>query len=183
VTVWRSGGVAAGHLIIATLSLTGASPGPVSGTDDSQDTLTVASDVADTAGHRLVVLSGVTNQGLTPNQRITLTFPSAATYRIVADEASGVTAPDRQAAAAGTTPTFSSGATGTTSAPHELIFAAASLFGGAPPTWNSGWTALTSYAVDTAYVGRSYQIASSTGSFAGSGSGSGAWLAVTVTYA
>ena len=183
VTVWRAGGVGAGHLMIATLALTGATPGTVTGTDDAHDTLTVASDITDSAGHRLVVLSGIAQQGLAPNQRITLSFPSAATYRMIADEASGVTGVDRHAESGGTSAAFSSGSTATTSSPRELVFATAGLFGGSAPSWASGWTGLTSYANGPDFVGRAYQIASSPGTFAGSGSGSGTWLASTVTFA
>jgi len=73
------------------------------------DRLTVASDSLDAAGHRLVVLSGISG-GLAPNQTISVTFPSAATYRITGDDVSGVTAVDAHAEAAGTGSTYSSGA-------------------------------------------------------------------------
>ena len=46
VTVWRTGGVTAGDLMVVTVQLTGASAtGAVSGTDSKGDTLHVASDI------------------------------------------------------------------------------------------------------------------------------------------
>jgi PKD repeat protein len=183
VTVWRSGGVGAGHLMIVTVALTGTTAGTVTGTDDAHDTLTVASDITDAAGHRLIVLSGVAQQGLAPNQRITVGFPAAATYRLTADEASGVTGEDQHAEAAGTAANYSSGTTAATSSPNELVFGAVGLFAGSAPTWSAGWSALASYPTNADYLGRAYQITAAAGTFAASGTTSGSWLASTVTFA
>ena len=91
VTVWRTNGVAAGDLIIATVELTGTSAtGAVTGTDTQGNTLTVASDISDGNGNRLVTLSGLANHALAVNDKITVTFPAASTYRVIADEVSGV---------------------------------------------------------------------------------------------
>jgi hypothetical protein len=51
---------------------------------------------------------------------ITVSFPASTTYRITADELTGVTALDRTSAATGRTWTFSSGATRTTAAAVSL---------------------------------------------------------------
>ena len=182
VTVWRAGGVTAGDLTVVTVALTGTSSGTVTGTDDAGDPLAVASDIIDGSGHRLIVLSGIVRTGLAVNQKISVTFPSAATYRITADEVSGATVADRHVEASGSGTSFSSGATGVTAATREFVFSAVGLFAGSAPTWGAGWKPLTVYAINTDNVGRSYQISSATGSFTGSGTGSGTWLAATVTF-
>ena len=183
VTVWRTSGVAAGHLIIATVQLTGTSAtGAVTGTDTQGNTLTVASDISDGNGDRLITLSGVATHALAVNDKITITFPAASTYRIMTDEVSGVAAVDRQSAASGTGSTFSSGATGTISRAGEFVFAVTGTFGGTTLTWNTGWTGLANYSVGTNTLGRAYQIPSATGSFTASGTGSGTWLAEVVTF-
>ena len=183
VTVWRSGGVAAGDLIIATLQLTGTTPtGTVTGTDAAGDTLTVVSDVADGNGNRLVVLSGIARTGLAVNDRITAAFPSATSYRLTADEVSGASDLDQQAAASGPAGPFSAGPTGTTSRPGEFVFAAVGCFGGTSTTWGTGWTGLTSYTVGTNALGRAYQIPSTTGSFTATGTCTGSWLASIATF-
>jgi hypothetical protein len=183
IAVWRSGGVAAGDLEVVTVQLTGTTPiGTVSGTDDAGNTLTAAVDVADAVGDRLIVLSGVAHTALVPNNKITVTFPSAASYRITGDELSGVTGPDQHAGASGSASSYASGPTGTTTAAKEFVFGTVAIFGGSAPTWATGWTGLTTYSVGTSYLGRSYQIVSTTGSFNATGTGSGAWLATCVTF-
>jgi hypothetical protein len=185
VTVWRTAGVAAGDLIIATVQLTGtSSTGAVTGTDSQGNTLTVASDISDGNGDRLVTLSGIANHALAVNDKITISFPAASTYRIMTDEASGASTVDQQSAASGTGSAFSSGATGTISRAGEFVFAVTGTFGGTSLTWNSGWTGLANYSVNTNTLGRAYQIPTTTGSFTGTGTGtgSGTWLAEIVTF-
>jgi parallel beta-helix repeat protein len=183
VTVWRTSGVAAGDLIIATVQLTGtSSAGAVTGTDTQGNTLTVASDISDGNGDRLVTLSGVANHALAVNDKITITFPAASTYRIITDEVSGVSTVDRQSSAGGTGSAFSSGATGTISRAGEFVFAVTGTFGGTSLTWNPGWTGLANYSVNTNTLGRAYQIPTATGSFTATGTGSGTWLAEIVTF-
>jgi parallel beta-helix repeat protein len=183
VTVWRPAGVAAGDLIIATVQLTGtSSTGAVSGTDTQGNMLTVASDVSDSNGDRLVTLSGVASHALAVNDKITVTFPAASTYRIMTDEVSGVSTVDRQSAASGTGSAFSSGASGTISRAGEFVFAVTGTFGGTSLTWSPGWTALANYSVNSSTLGRAYQIPAATGSFTATGTGSGSWLAEVVTF-
>ena len=120
------------------MQLTGtSSTGAVTGTDTQGNTLTVASDISDGNGDRLVTLSGVANHALAVNDKITVTFPAASTYRIMTDEVSGVSTVDRQSAASGTGSAFSSGATGTTSRAGEFVFAVTGTFGGTSLTWNT----------------------------------------------
>ena len=178
VTVWRTGGVAPGDMIVASVQLTGTSAtGSVSGTDSHGDTLRVASDTSDGAGDRLVTLYGIAVAGLGVNDRITITFPTASSYRITADEVSGVSSLDQESAASGTGSTFSSGATGTTSRSGEFVFAATATFGGTSVSWNSGWTGLENYTTGSNALGRAYQIPGATGSFTASGPASGTWIA------
>ena len=129
-----------------------------------------------------MVLYGVVRTALVPDNRIVVSFPDAATYRIVGDELSGVAGLDQRAAAGGTASAFSSGSTGTTAAANEFVFGAVGVFAGTAPAWDPGWTALTVYAVGTNYLGRAYQIASDTNTFAATGTASGSWLAACVTF-
>jgi parallel beta-helix repeat protein len=183
VTVWRTGGVAAGDLIIATVQLTGTSAtGTVSATDTLGDTLNVVSDISDGTGDRLITVAGITSSGLPVNDKVTMTFPTAATYRMTADEASGASVLDQEAAASGSGGTFSSGATKTTARSGEFVYATVATFGGTSMTWNSGWTGITTYTVGSSALGRAYQIPSGIGTFTASGTGSGSWLAEVVTF-
>jgi parallel beta-helix repeat protein len=183
VTVWRTGGVGAGDLIIAVVQLTGTtSAGAVSGSDSAGDTLTVASDTSDGAGDRLVTLSGVARTGLAVAAQITITFPSATSYRITADEVAGVSAADRMSAAGGSAGAFSSGATATTSRPGEFVFGATATFGGTSLTWSPGWTNIGSYTAGANALVRADQIPATTGSFAATGTCTGSWLAEVVTF-
>ncbi len=183
VSVWRTQGVAAGDVEILTVQLTGTgSTGSFTGVDDKGNTLSVASDVSNSSG-RFAILYGVVHTALGVNDKITVTFPgAAASYRIVGDEVSGVSTVDQVAAAAGTTTSYSSGATGATASPNEFVFGAVGVFSGSTPSWSTGWTAETSYAVGSNFVGRAYKVATSTGSFTASGTTSGNWLATCVTF-
>jgi len=182
VTVWRAGGVAAGDMIVATVQLTGTTTGAVTGTDSKGDTLMVASDISDSSGDRLVTLYGVASSGLAVNDKITISFPTAATYRIIGDEVSGATTADQQSAASGSGSAFSSGSTGTTSRSGEFVFAVTATFGGTSISWDPGWTSLTNYSVGSNTLGRAYQIPGGTGSFTATGTASGIWLAEIVTF-
>jgi parallel beta-helix repeat protein len=183
VTVWRTGGVAAGDLMVVTVQLTGTSAtGAVSGTDSKGDTLHVASDISDATGDRLVTLSGIAASGLAVNDQITVSFPTASSYRIMADEVAGVSSLDKQSAASGTGSAFSSGATGTTTQGGEFVFATVGTFGGTSVAWDPGWTGLTTYTVGSDALGRAYQIPAAVGSFTASGTVSGSWLAEVIAF-
>lgn len=181
VTVWRSAGVAAGDLIIATVQLTGTSSGAVSGTDSKGDALRVVSDIADGNGDRLVTLGGISS-GLAVSDQITLSFPAASSYRITADEVQGATAADKASAASGSTSTFSSGTTAAISRAGEFVYATVATFGGTSLSWASAWTGETTYSVGSSALGRAYQIPASAGQFTASGTASGTWLAEVVTF-
>jgi len=183
VTVWRTAGVSAGDLIVAVVQLTGTSAtGAVTGTDTAGDTFSVASDISDGSGGRLVTLYGLTKSGLASGAKITFTYPSAATYRITADEVAGAAAVDQASAASGPSGSFSSGATGTTSRPGEFVFSVAASFGGTLVSWSSGWTALATYTTGSNALARAYQIPSGTGSFAAMGTAGGPWLSEVVAF-
>ncbi len=182
VTVWRTGGVAAGDMIIATAQLTGTTAGPVTGTDTLGDTLDVVSDASDGNGDRLVTVAGIAKNGLPVSDQVIIKFPQSSTYRITADEVSGVAAVDQQASNDGTSSTFSSGATGTTARAGEFVYGAIATFGGTSISWNSGWTATPTYTAGSDAIGRAYQIPSATGTFAATGTTTGGWLAEVVTF-
>jgi parallel beta-helix repeat protein len=183
VTVWRTGGVAAGDLMVVTVQLTGTSAtGAVTAADSKGDTFAVASDISDSSGDRLVTLYGVAANGLAINDQINASFPTAASNRVTADEVSGATAVDQQSAASGSGSTFSSGATGTTSRAGEFVFGTVGTFGGTSLGWDPGWTVLTTYSVGSTALGRAYQVPSATGSFTATGSASGNWLAEVVAF-
>jgi parallel beta-helix repeat protein len=182
VTVWRTGGVSAGDLIIATVQLTGTTIGTVTGTDTLGDTLSVVSDVSDGNGDRLVTLAGIAQAGLPVNDQVIINFPQAATYRMTADEVSGVTTADEGSAASGTAGAFSSGTTAPTARGGEFVYAVVATFGGTSITWPAGWTAETSYTVGSNAVGRAYQIPTAIGTFAATGTVSGGWLAEVIAF-
>jgi parallel beta-helix repeat protein len=182
-TVWRTEGVRAGDLIVLTLALTGTAAGAVTATDSAGDAFTVAADVADGGGNRLVVLSGIAATGLATNDRITVTHPGATSYRLTGDEAAGVTTTDRQAGAAGTTSTFDSGSTGTTTVAAEFVVAAVGSFDtSTAAAWSNGWKSLTPYANGTTSLGRAYQTVGAADAFRATGTTSGRWLAVCATF-
>ncbi|MGA9347060.1 MAG: PKD domain-containing protein, partial [Nocardioidaceae bacterium] len=184
VTVWRAGGVQAGDFVVITLQLADTAPsGAVSGNDDAGNSYAMVTSVSDGAGNRIVVLAGQATNPLAANQRINVTFPSSTGYRMIADEYSGVSAVDRTAGATGSSGTFSSGPAGVTTTASELVFSAVALpNGSATPSWDSPWKDLGSFAVANRYLGRSHQLVTATGTFAGSGTASGTWLAVTATF-
>ena len=182
--VWRTGGVAAGDLMVVTVQLTGTSAAAVAATDSKGDTFAVASDISDTSGDRLVTLSAVAVNGLAVNDQITVTFPTASSNRVTADEVSGATTVDRQSAASGSSSTFSSGSTGTTSRAGEFVFATVGTFGGTSFGWDTGWNSksFTSYTTGSNALGRAYQVPLGTGSFTATGTASGSWLAEVVAF-
>jgi len=185
ITVWRSAGVQAGDLVVVTLQLSGTAPtGPVTVTDDKANIYTLASSVANATGGRLVVLSGIAVQPLAVGAKITVTFPSSTGYRMLGDEFTGVSHVDTTAASSGTAATFGSGPTNTTSTAREVVYGSVALFGGtANPVWSIGWRDMSSYSVAPSYLGRAYQLPTTTGSFTATGSATGSWLAMTVTFA
>jgi PKD repeat protein len=182
ITVWRPAGVQAGDLVVLSVQLVGtASTGAVTGTDTAGNTYTTAADVSDASGNRLLVLSGVAASPLAVNDKITVTFPTAAGgYRITGDEFAGATRPDRSSTATGTGSTYSSGLAQATVG-NEIAYGAVSLPSAtANPTWASGWKDLGSAAVGSRYLGRAYQLPAS-GGYAATGTATGAWLAAVVT--
>ena len=186
VSVWRTAGVAADSLVVVTLQLFGSTaPGPVAATDARGNTYQVGGDVTDGAGSRLVVLYARSSTALAVGDRITATFPTAATgFRMTADEFRGVTRLDREAQASGSTASFSSGPTTTTTAASEVVFAAVATKGASGnPSWASGWSAISPYAVGSTYLGRAYRLPTVTGTFSASGTTTGSWLSLVATFA
>jgi parallel beta-helix repeat protein len=183
VTVPSGKTVAAGHLIVVTVQLTGTTAtGTVAGKDSTGDVLHVASNVSDGSGHRLVTLSGVASKALASGKVITITFPSASANRVTADEVAGVTKVDRQSAKSGTSASFSSGSTGTTARAHEFVLAVTATFGGTSVSWSAGWTKLATATLGSNALARAYRIPAATGTFAGTGTASPRWLAEVIAF-
>jgi PKD repeat protein len=182
ITVWRSGGVTAGDLVVLTLQLSGTSAGgAVTGTDAAGNTYTDVSDVAGASGDRLVILAGPATKPLAANDKITVSFPSATAYRLGGDEFSGISRADGSAASTGASGSFSSGAAQATVG-NEIAFAAVSVPSGtASPSWSAGWRDLGSNVVGSRYLGRAYEPAPSAGAYTATGTASGAWLSAVVT--
>ena len=183
ITLDSATAVQQGHLVVVTLELlTKSNKGAVNVTDTAGNTYTMARSVSVGTG-RLVVLTALTTQPLAAGAKITATFPSATTFRMVADDLRGVTRLDRAASATGTTSTFSSGATQTTSVAREVVFGAvASFTASTTPAWTSEWTALTPQATANTNLGRAYQLPTSTGTFRAQGTTSGTWAALVLTF-
>ena len=184
ITVWRPAGVRIENLAVLTLQLAGMSAtGTVSATDDAGNAYSVVSSVSDGSGNRLVVLAGKVSRTLAVNAKITATFPSATSYRMTGDEFAGVSSVDRVSSATGLAGTFSSGASAATTAPKEVAFAAVAISNGsANPGWATPWKDVGPYAVGTRYLGRAYQLPTSTTSLTATGNATGAWLASLVTF-
>jgi len=183
VTVSRARRVAAYHLIVVTVQLTGtASAGAVTGKDSAGDRLSTVSSIANRLGDRLVTLSGVARHGLAGGGKITITFPRASAIQITADEVAGVTGVDRWSAAAGGTARFSSGPAGTTRRPGEFVFAVAATFGGTAVRWSHGWKGLQTSTLGPNALARAYRIPARTGSFAGTGTANTRWLVEVVAF-
>jgi PKD domain/Right handed beta helix region len=182
IAVWKPAGVRAGDLVVLTLQLSGTpAAGTVSGTDAAGNTYVDAATVSDGAGNRLVVLAGVAARPLAANDRITVSFPSAATYRLSGDEFAGVTSVDQAATATGAASTFSSGVTQAAS-DHELAFGAVSVTAGtANPAWSTGWNPAGTYSTASRYLSKAFQVPAA-GAVGASGSANGPWLAAAVTF-
>jgi PKD repeat protein len=181
ITVYKSTGVQAGDLVVLSLQLSGtAATGTVSATDAAGNTYQAAASVTDSSGNRLVVLTGVAQRGLAVGDKITVSFPTAATYRLSGDEYAGVSRPDQTSVASGTTSAFSSG-TAQASTSGEVAFGVVATFGGtANPSWATGWTSIGAYSVSGRYLGKAHQLPAA-GSYTATGSATGAWLAAVVT--
>lgn len=180
-TVYKSAGVRAGDLVVLTLQLSGtATSGAVSGTDAAGSSYGTVASVSDGGGNRLVVLAGVARGALVANDKITVTFPSAATYRLSGDEFAGSTSADQAATATGTSSAYSSGAV--QAGAGSMVFGAVSVpVGSANPTWSGGWTQIGSYSVSSRYLSKAYQLPAA-GSYAATGTASGPWLAAAVSF-
>lgn len=173
----------AGDFVVLSLQLTGtAATGTVTGTDAAGNTYQAAASVTDPAGDRLVVLTGIAQHGLAAGDKITVSFPSAATYRLSGDEYAGLSHADQTSVASGTTSAFSSGSA-QTSASGEAVFGVLATFGGtANPSWSTGWTSIGTYSVSGRYLAKA-DVLPVSGSYAATGSATGTWLAAVVTMA
>jgi fibronectin type 3 domain-containing protein len=182
VTVGGSG-VAAGHTLVVglLLSSTKSITGAVTATDAAGNTYVVARDTNDgSAGDRTLALVSVGVKALAAGGSITLTYPSSAETHVSVDEFSGVTGIDTTAGATGTTAAFSSG-TATTTQATDILVGVIGAESAKSPTWATGWTKLPALSISSDYLDSAYQMATTVGSYAASGTGSGQWMTMIVT--
>lgn len=97
------------------------------------------------------------------------------------DEFSGVTAVDTSAGATATATAFSSGTAPATSQASEILIGTVGAESARTPTWSAGWTALPVLAVSSDYLDTAYQIVTTTGSYAATGTIGGQWMASIIT--
>jgi hypothetical protein len=175
-------GVAAGHTLVVSLLLSSAASrtGAVTATDAAGNLYTVARDTNDgSAADRTLVLVSVGVNALAPGGSITVTYPSSGQTHVSVDEFSGVTGIDSSAGASGTTAAFSSGPVTTTQA-SDLLVGVVGAESATSPTWDSGWTKLPVLAISSDYLDTAYQMATTAGPYAASGTTRTQWMAAIV---
>jgi parallel beta-helix repeat protein len=181
-TITTSRAVKAGDLVVLTVQST-IGTAAVTATDDAGNTYTTLTTKTDASGSRQTVLFATATRSLALAAHLTVTFSTASASLVVADELTGVTVADRTVTATGTAATFSSGPTGTLSAPHELAISVVSLTGGKKaPTWAAGWTTAGAINTGSNYLARAYLTTTTTTSLTATGTSTGTWTAATTTF-
>jgi hypothetical protein len=177
-------GVAAGHTLVVSLLLssTSSTTAAVTVTDTAANTYTVARDVNDgSAGDRTVTFVALNVKQLAAGAAITAAFPSSAETHLSADELAGITGIDTSAGATASTAAFSSGTTGTTSQPAEILIGTLGAESGSAPIWTAGWTALPALAISSDYLDTAYRLVTATGTYAATGTTTGQWMSSIIT--
>jgi fibronectin type 3 domain-containing protein len=177
-------GVPAGNTLVVSLllSTTKSPTGAVSATDSAGNSYVVARDTNDgSGGDRTVMLVSVGVKALAAGGSITLTYPSSSETHVSVDEFAGITGIDTSAGATGTSTAFSSGAAPTTTQATDVLIGMVGVESGKSPTWASGWTPLPVLSVASDYLDTAYQIATSAGAYAASGTTNGQWMASIIT--
>ncbi|MDH6136145.1 hypothetical protein P3T37_005564 [Kitasatospora sp. MAA4] len=176
--------VRAGDTLLVSVMLTNTKSGTVTATDSQGNVYTAVapSDRTDGAGDRTLVLTSVGAKPLSSSDTITLTYPSSGEHHVSVQEFSGVTAVDQSTSATGAAGTpFNSGATATTSAAGELVFGVAGVQGGENATWTGDFTPQPTLFVSEDQLATAYQIVSTPGSYAATGSATHQWMSAVVT--
>jgi fibronectin type 3 domain-containing protein len=177
-------GVAAGHTLVVSLllSTTKSLTGAVAATDSAGNSYVVALDNNDgSAGDRTLVLVSVGVKALPAGGSITLTYPSSAETHVSVDEFAGVTGIDTSARATGTTAAFSSGTAPVTTQASDVLIGSVGIESGKAPTWATGWTKLPVLSVSSDYLDTVYEMATTAGAYAASGTTGGQWMASITT--
>jgi titin len=176
-------GVVSGHTLVVSLLLSStARTGTVAATDSAGNSYVVAREANDgSGGDRTLVLVSIGIKALAAGGSITLTYPSSAETHVSVDEFSGITGIDTSAGATGTTAAFSSGTAPATTQATDVLIGTIGIETGKVPTWSTGWTALPALSVSTDYLDTAYQMATSAGAYAATGTTSGQWMASIVT--
>ncbi len=174
--------VRAGDTLLVSAMLTNTDAGTVSATDSQGNVYSVLSDRPDGSGDRTLVLASIGAKPLSTSDTITLGYPASGEHHVSVQEFSGVTAVDQGASATGPAGTpVNSGATATTGAANELVFATAGIQGGENLAWNAGFTAQPTLFVSEDQLATAYQLVSATGSYAATGIATHQWMASVVT--
>jgi Fibronectin type III domain len=174
-----SPGVPAGNTLVVSLLLSSTSSltGAVTATDSAGNSYVVARDNNDgSAGDRTVMLVSVGVKALASGATITLTYPSSNETHVSVDEFAGVTGIDASAGGTGTTAAFSSG-TATTTRTGDLLIGMVGNESGTAPAFSTAWTSLPLLTVSSDHLDTAYQLATSSGSFAATGTTGGQWMA------
>jgi fibronectin type 3 domain-containing protein len=174
-----SPGVPAGNTLVVSLllSTTSSLTSAVTATDSAGNSYVVARNNNDgSAGDRTVMLVSIGVKALPAGATITLTYPSSDETHVSVDEFSGVTGIDASAGATGTAAAFSSG-TATTTQPADLLIGMIGNESGKAPAFGTGWTSLPLLTVSYDHLDTAYRLATTSGSFAATGTTGGQWMA------
>ena len=182
-------GVAAANTVILRLALRGTTAGAITASDTRGNTYTVDQDVLN-GNQRVAIVRARVLTALTSGNTITVTFPSATTSGLVADEYTRIASATPvdvtgTGSGTGTTPAASL----TTTNGYDLLVGAVSISSVATATQPSGWTASTGQSLScgagnnaTNVGGR--RLTSATGAYTYNPvvSASGTWAAAAVAY-
>ncbi|WP_331529226.1 PKD domain-containing protein [Nocardioides sp.] len=182
-TATVSGPVPTGDLVVVTLQVSSGSKKPYTVTDSAGNVYKAGLSATDRTGAELLTFYAPVTKALTAGDQITAKLPASSSYRMTVDDLTGVSALDRSAVATGQTSTFSSGATKTTTSASELVLGIVGIVGGSqPPGWAAPWQAGDSFAVGSSYLGRAWQAPTRAGSYTATGTATGTWTAVVLTF-
>ena len=183
VTLTASRAVTAGDAVVITVKLSTSLLGGVSASDAAGNTYYIDINLSDGLGlGRTIMLSALNVRALGSGASIKVNFPLSGKYLVSVDEFSGLSGRDVISSATGSGSTFSSGNTPTTSQPVDLLFGVVGIESGAAPGWATGWTALPTLSIGGDNLGSAYEVTTSAGQYAATGSTGGTWMAGIVAF-
>ncbi len=177
--------VTAGDTLIATLSLTGSTPGPVTVTDTAADSFTPVGDVTDAYGHRTLVFAAFHAKALGTADRISAAYPKAGKYQLAVDEFRGVGLAGGQADASSVydrnATAFSTSASPLDCAAGDLLVSAVATNSGPAPVFAADWQTLPVLKLSSYRLTTAYRFVTTAGPCAATGTTTAQWEAVLVT--